>query len=648
MRCRPSPIALAVLPLAIGLAVANGAAAQRAGENAVASADDAFGSQVGNEKTGIYSDTDVRGFNPIKAGNLRVEGIYFDQQAAITSRIRAGSRIRVGVAALDYPFPAPSGIVDHQLRGSGDVHVVSAAADRTQYGGTILELDTQVPVIKGRLSFTTGVAFSHNEEADGSSLNNYATGISPHWRFEGGELTPFVAYVRTRESKSRVVIAAPGAFVPYVPPPRVYLGQTWADASSEGVNFGFVSRFDLPGAWALRAGLFQSRQLKHHSYSEVFVVEDEAGNSRHRIFADPRQNARSVSGEGQLAWRRDGARLSHRLLFMVRGRDKLAETGGADVRDLGPVRLGERDRELEPTFAYGPVDRTTIRQVTGGVGYVGRLTSVARLNLGLQKSDYKASFRRQAIVAVTRDRPWLYNATFVLTPSPRVTAYAQYVTGLEESGLAPENAANRNEVLPAAKTEQFDGGVRLRLGQARLVASAFQISKPNFSFDLANAFVPLGDVRHRGIEASLAGKVAGRLDLVAGAVLMDPVVTGEARRLGRVGKRPVGVPTTLLRLDAEYATPVKGLSLTTSAIHTGARTVSTRGYAELGGRQLKTEAFTTLDLGARYRFHIQEASLSARLLLSNVLDERAWKIVASNSYQINDTRRLAFFLVADF
>ena len=110
------------LSIALGVGAGSGPAlAQRAAENAIASADDAFGSTVGTEKSGIYNDMEVRGFNPVRAGNLRIEGVYFDEQGGLTGRDRAGSRVRVGIAALDYPFPAPSGIVDYQLRPSGEL-----------------------------------------------------------------------------------------------------------------------------------------------------------------------------------------------------------------------------------------------------------------------------------------------------------------------------------------------------------------------------------------------------------------------------------------------------------------------------------------------------------------------------------------------
>jgi iron complex outermembrane receptor protein len=44
----------------------------RAGENAVRQAEDAFGYSVGRETLGLYSSSNVRGFSPFKAGNVRI------------------------------------------------------------------------------------------------------------------------------------------------------------------------------------------------------------------------------------------------------------------------------------------------------------------------------------------------------------------------------------------------------------------------------------------------------------------------------------------------------------------------------------------------------------------------------------------------
>src|SRR5688572_27389819 len=96
--------------------IAANANAQRAGDNAVRAADDAFGTSIGNESIGLYSTSQVRGFSPVSAGNVRIEGLFMDRQGGISQRLVTGSSIRVGLSAQGYAFPAPTGIVDYRLR----------------------------------------------------------------------------------------------------------------------------------------------------------------------------------------------------------------------------------------------------------------------------------------------------------------------------------------------------------------------------------------------------------------------------------------------------------------------------------------------------------------------------------------------------
>ena len=71
--------------------------AQHAADDPVASANDAFGLTLGLESIGMYSPGGVRGFNPQTAGNVRIDGLYFDQQGALSSRSVDGSTISIDV-----------------------------------------------------------------------------------------------------------------------------------------------------------------------------------------------------------------------------------------------------------------------------------------------------------------------------------------------------------------------------------------------------------------------------------------------------------------------------------------------------------------------------------------------------------------------
>ncbi|HKX80382.1 MAG TPA: TonB-dependent receptor [Novosphingobium sp.] len=624
------------------------ALAQRTAENAVTGADDAFGTQVGNENTGIYSSTDVRGFSSIKAGNARIEGVYFDQLAQLNNSARAGAVMRVGVAAVDYPFPAPTGITNYTLRIPGDRASGSASAYLNAYGGVHVEGERKFPIIKDKLSIGLGTSLDRTQQPDGSDYKARSVGGVSRFRHGTGDIVAMLSYYRFFDEKTRPLVVGRGAFVPRLPPYRRYLGQSWEATGNDNTNVGFVVRQKVTDSISLRAGAWHSRVARDNKFSDITLVERIDGGGRHFVIADPRQDARSNSGEVQLSWRGGGGRISHRVILMARGRDRRTESGGGRTFDLGPVILGQLDPEPEPSLTFGEIDVGRVRQWTGGIGYNARVGKLLELNLGLQKTDYRASFAHDGGTTRASDSPWLYNAALVVHANSWLTLYATYVTGLEESGAAPESAANRDELLPAARTRQIDGGARLDLGRIKIVASLFDIEKPYFSFDENNRFMAVGDVTHRGFEVSLSGRIGTRLNLLAGAVLMDPKVSGRARDLGLAGARPVGPTATQLRLDADYRTALPGFSVTVSASYYGKRAATAQGFAELGGRQAFIDPFTNVDLGARYQFAAGKIPMSLRFQAFNVFDEKEWNVLAPATYQLKEGRRYKLQITADF
>ncbi|WP_337180577.1 TonB-dependent receptor domain-containing protein [Sphingopyxis granuli] len=621
--------------------------AQRANENVVTASDDAFGSQLGRDQTGIYTPDDIRGFSAVKAGNTRLEGVYYDQFAGFQRTIR-GTTVRVGTAALDFPFPAPTGIVDRTLKVPGTEPRASVYLARAPYGAIWVEAETEFPLIKDRWSLGITGSYEETEFVDGAGLKAVTSGAITRYKHATGEVLGFVDYYETWDSTPQIVTVASGPFLPSLPKARVYRGQSWAKAKTNALNFGGIVRQRISDNLSFRGGMFLSAMGKPNGFSEIVRVGAPNGSATHLVIADPDQTGRSISGEAQLAWTGGDDQLRHRVYLMARGRDRRTESGGSDVIDLGPINLGDLDPEPEPAFDFGTVDVGRVRHFTGGIGYVGKLAGIGQVNFGLQKTSYRAAFTHLNSVARSSDSPWLYNASVAVNPLSWLEVYGSYVTGLEESGVAPENAANRNELLPASRTRQIDGGVRLTAQGWKFAASGFDITKPYFSFDDLNRFAAVGDVRHRGVEFSLTKRFGTRLNLLAGAVLMDPVVSGPVRDTGRIGDRAVGISKTQLRLDADYSTPLKGLSFNGSVVHTGKRAASARPYAELGGEQLDVPAYTRVDIGGRYNFKAGDASLSLRANVMNVFDARGWNIVAANTYLVRDVRRLRLQIVADF
>ena len=126
--------------------------AQRTTDNATTQSKDAFGKKVGDEQIGIYNPFDVRGFSAVDAGNTRIEGLYFQQQAGPTDRLIEGSTMRVGISAQGYPFPAPTGIADYALRKPGEKTLASVVLRYGPFDAQVGQLDVSVPLDK-RLGF---------------------------------------------------------------------------------------------------------------------------------------------------------------------------------------------------------------------------------------------------------------------------------------------------------------------------------------------------------------------------------------------------------------------------------------------------------------------------------------------------------------
>lgn len=634
-----------VLPLALVVTVPAGA--QRASDNAVTAAEDAFGTSVGNEAIGLYGPSQVRGFSPVAAGNVRIEGVYIDRQGAIPQRLVSGSTIRVGLSAQGYLFPAPTGIVDYTLRGVGDRPLVSVVAGSFAYGAPAIEVDAQLPIVGKTLGLAAGASWGHEKYYDGSDAHYVRAALIPRWRPRTDiEVIPFYAISLGRGEEVAPTIIAAGNVAPPEAPRRHYFGQQWAQKDSRSINTGVIAKARLGADWAVTAGAFRSVFVNERNFAELFTDTAADGATTERVVADPGQRYASTSGELRLSRSlTDGPRL-HTLHATVRARSLDSFYGGAATAlDLGPRRLGVPIEIAEPrNLTFGARTHDRVRQTTVGFAYEGRWKGVGEAAIGIQRADYTKRIDQPGLArTATTDRPWLLNASAAATITENLALYAGYTRGLEESGLAPVNAANRNEALPAIRTRQIDGGVRWALpGGMKLVAGVFDVAKPYFNTDERNIFTVLGDVRHRGAEISMAGNPTERLSLVAGAVLMRPRVTGVAVDDGRVGARPLNQPERTLRGNAEYRPAfARGFSVDVAVANIGRRYASRDNVVTV-------PSYTLVDIGARYRFRIGKAPATFRLQMQNVGDVFAWNIVGSNSYGLMDKRRITAFLAADF
>ncbi len=614
----------------------------RAGENAVRQAEDAFGYSVGRETLGLYSSSNVRGFSPFKAGNVRIEGLYFDPYITLIQRLRQSTSIRVGLSAQGYPFPSPTGIVDYSFRKPGDVATLSVLTSGDSYGNAGIEADGAVPLSR-TLSLGFGAQGSRNGFYNGTTSWSHNEAVSLRWRPSPDiEILPFWARSQVYDDEAGPVYIPAG---PYLPPPiprRRYDGPGWNDYNSVGGLQGILATVSPWRDWTVRAGLFRSLYDDRSTFAHLLIDLTPEGRANRLIIADPRSRFVSVSGELRVSRSlAEGPRL-HVLHLSFRGRDRRQRYGGSDVLDYGPTRIGEAFRPPEPEYAFTAQTNDRVRQKTVGIAYDGRWRDVGELSFGLSKTDYAKRFSLPgALPLETRSRPWLWNVTGAGFLGPRLALYAGYARGLEESGIAPDNAVNRNQPLPAILTRQVDAGLRYRLTDAiKLVVGVFDLRKPYYNLDAANRFGLLGDIVNRGVEFSVAGPVTPRLNVVAGGVLLRPRVNGEGVALGRVGPRPVGIPPRALDFNADWRLPVEGLSFDAGVSNTGRVTATRDNSVSIPSR-------TLVDLGARYRLRVGRRDVTLRAEIRNIGNVYGFELESAGAYDIIPGRVASAYITVD-
>jgi iron complex outermembrane recepter protein len=630
------------------LATTTSAYAQRTDSNAVTQVDDAFGASVGDEQIGIYNAYDVRGFSPVDAGNVRIEGLYFDQQSDPTDRLVDGNTIHVGISAQGYAFPAPTGIADYSLRKAGKDAVASVGLNYGPYGGKSAEVDFQFPLDGDRLGIAAGAGIYRETESSYTTSETESYGFGVHWSpTPGVSIQPFWSQINVRDQESNsLIFTSTGDFLPKRVPRDQFLGQPWADFAAKLGNYGIVAKANALGL-EVALGAFRSWINVQQDHTDLLFDTDPSGKVADRVvIAQGNDSFSSTSGELRISKSLDDGPRRHTVIASLRARQQDRRYGGAVSLDLGPSQIGVQDFKPEQVAVIGAKTFDTVAQKTFGIGYQLRWKNLGEINLGVQKTDYRKRItdpNPAIIFPQSRAKPWLFSATAAAYVSPSIALYGGYTRGLEESPVAPSNAVNLNEAPPAIQTEQKEAGVRWRIAKGiTMVVGVFDVSKPYFNLDGNDRFRQLGQVRNRGVEFSLSGQIAPGLNVVAGNVFIDSVVSGEEVKLGLIGKRPVGAFVRHSSVNLDYK--MKGferLSFSAAMEATSDRTAN-------AANTLVIPARAVFSLGARYKFKVGGAPALVRFNVGNIFNTFGWNVGGNGFFTPNGARRFSLSLAADF
>ncbi|MGE4063478.1 MAG: TonB-dependent receptor [Rhodospirillaceae bacterium] len=624
--------------------------AQRAGENVLTSAEDAFGTTVGNETIGLYSAGNARGFSPVRAGNVRLEGLYFDTrgggggQVRMSPRIIGQATVRVGLSAQSYPFIAPTGVADYTLRVPGDDYRISTVFRVAYPEAESIEVDAQIPVTQ---TFSLGIGVSGERASTdyGETFYSLDGAVIGRWNIgDFGQVIPFWSRSRNFENEWAPLVFLAGTQLPPKFDRDLSFTQDWAYYNTDDTNYGGVFKASWD-EWRLGIALFRSVAWRLQDSSQAHYRNVQPDGSAQLLYTRlgrwPLPHS-SKSGEIRLSRVMSEGERRHTLHFNVRGKASGTGNGGNTSMAAGPIHYGTPIELPRPTFAAGVRGREYVRQATVGASYGILWKDVGEFSAGLQRTFYK----RFTVPVPQRSstQEWLYNATASVYVSDRLVLYSGYTRGLEDAPRAPPYAANGGAGAAATFTQQMDGGFRYTLMPGvRLVAGVFEVKKPLFDLDQSQFFRELGNVRHRGVEVSLSGSPAPGLTVVAGVVGLQARLSGPMVDNGTMGAIPPETIPLNGILNVQYGPAAwNGFSV-------DARVSYNDSYMANVENSFKSAAITMVDLGARYRFKLAEQQALLRFQVTNVFDVWEWKVTGTQK-QIEPTpqRKISLQLTVDY
>ncbi|HEX2762575.1 MAG TPA: TonB-dependent receptor [Allosphingosinicella sp.] len=590
-------------------------ASQAKGEDVVREADDAFGVRIGLERFGLYTESFARGFSLEAAANYRLDGHYFVPAANPINSLIESATVRVGVNSLPFDFPPPSGMVDYALRGPAKTAFVTARAGSNRYASPFAEIDFSVG--KPSLGVAGGIqAYPSSRFADGGVGSFFSVGFVPQWQPSPKlRIRGLIGIDRFRYNGDVGFVTA-GADLPPVFDRSKPLGPENARVEQRNANLGLMVDQSFDRARLGFALFYSRRELPRADFTLISGL-DRQGRGQAAFFTAPDQRRETWSGDANVVRQLGRGTWQHRVTASLRGRFSHNRAPAGQQVPLGEVIIDGRRLGLvgndrpEPTQAYS--DR--IEQVALGVGYRISYKNRIEARTGLQRMRY--SKEAQAVdgtVSSNISKDWLFNLSAAAKVGKALTLYAAATRGIEETGLAPARALNRNEVLPAVKATQIEAGSRLQASKTFNVSAAvFQITKPTPEFGTDDIFRLVGDARYRGLEASANWRFDQSSSLVIGAVLID----ADRKRLrGEPTRNPVGVAEQQGLIGLSYQ-PRSFRALTLD----GQLTVQGGRWADTANT-IKTRSLAVLDLGARYAFGTKGPQLRVQII--NVSDVKRW------------------------
>jgi iron complex outermembrane receptor protein len=585
---------------------------------------------------GYWDFISIRGFTLDNRFNYRREGLPINAETAIPLFNKEGIEILKGTSGMQAGTSAPGGVVNYVVKRPTETNLREVRLEATQRASLLAAAD-----LGGRVGADRAFGYRLNvahermrplvRNLDGErSLIAFAG----DWRASRDAVVEAEFEYSTQSQRSQTGLSLLGPTLPPVMDPRLNLNnQPWVQPTQFDALTGtlrFTQALGKDWKWIAQLG---TQRLKTDDYT-AFPFGCSAEGNFDRFCSDGSFDYYDFRSENEKR-RLDAGQLN------LKGR----VTAGGVATDLSAGVLASRVRNRFQLQAFnwvgtGTIDGTAVVPADPSLTFFVPDRDEKSLELfahaATKWTDRLTTWSGLRHTRIDRGydqgltTPWLALSYKI----GGAMAYGSWGQGVESHQVTTNPVyalANAGQVLPAAKSRQWELGLKGGDPALGWSVALFHIQRPVTNFDYcARSFACAtgeydGRAVHKGVEGNVQWS-AGPWRLATGLTLLDAKREGSVYEPAANGQSPVNVPEHVLRATAAYRVPgVPGLELEGHMSHEGGRNVLADGSAAI-------PSWTRFDATVRYATRMAGSDVTWTVGVHNIADRRYWK---ESPYQFN-------------
>ncbi|PNB75056.1 TonB-dependent siderophore receptor [Pseudomonas sp. GW456-E7] len=466
-----------------------------------------------------------------------------------------------------------------------------------------------------------GVKQSGDTEWDHQSVDREMAVLGLDFRGERLRLSTDIGHNErdTDAPQERVQVGAK-AQVPHASDVRHNYAQPWSKARTKD-TFGTVTgEYDVSDSVMVYAGA-GARKSNHDFLRHAVAVTNNAGD----FSVQPRdftrdENVRTANA-GVRNWFHTGP-VSHEINLAASYFYMDFENGGARYA-AAPSNLYhpvETPTPITPTRLDSEVYTENRSSSVALSDTLGFFDDQVLLTLGarwqrVQVDDWTDNVKGDTGYDEEKVSP---SGGILFKATDKLSLYANYMEGLSQGKIAPSTSVNEDEIFPPFISRQVEVGAKYDAGAFAITTAVFRIKQPAYETNATTrVFGPNGKRENKGVEVNVFGEPLKGFRLLGGVMYIDSELTDTTNGTFD-GNRAPATPEYNVSLGGEWDVPnVQGLTLTSRGIYSSSQYLDQSNNKEI-------DAWTRVDVGARYAFKVEEKNITLRANIENVADKRYW------------------------